>query len=352
MSFTRSQRVVLIVLGLLTLCVIGSLVVLLVWGMRQAATMPGDQEPSPQAGLPASTATPTPTATPSPTPTPTPIVPQTRYDLLVALDPLSPTLRVRRGYAYIELRAYSSAIDEFNAAIGLDTTLTEAYVGRGEAYFRLKGWSAALADFDRAIAVNPRSYEAYAWRGHLLAERGECTRALEDLRQAVTLNDMYLPSYIWLGRALACTGDFAEAKATYTMALLVDSNSVEAYVGRALANAELNDLDAAQSDLFAAQDVSPYNPEALNGQAWLYVWYRHERLADAERLAQRAIAAAQDDLSKARYLHTLGWIYYEQGRYADAVAALEEASALATVEGRVVYGDITRHLEEARQRAP
>jgi Tfp pilus assembly protein PilF len=115
-----------------------------------------------------------------------------------------------------------------------------------------------------------------------------------------------------------------------------------------MAYAEQGDLDAAQADLDSALDIAPYDPAALNGQAWLYAWYRGDRWAQAERLARRAMAGAEDDLEKARILHTLGWVYYRQGRYEEAVARLEEAAALATVEGQVVYGEIVEHLEQAK----
>jgi hypothetical protein len=70
---------------------------------------------------------------------------------------------------------------------------------------------------------------------------------------------------------------------------------------------------------------------------------------EAERLAQRAVAGSSWELDKARYLHTLGWIYVRQQRYDEAVVVLEDAADLATVEGEVVIQDIVKHLEDARR---
>ena len=60
----------------------------------------------------------------------------------------------------------------------------------------------------------------------------------------------------------------------------------------AMALAEQGNFAGAQADLNGALDIAPYNPLALNGQAWFYAWYRHDNLAGAEQLAQRAIAGA------------------------------------------------------------
>jgi tetratricopeptide (TPR) repeat protein len=360
MKLTRSQLIVLIVIGVLAIVVFGALASIVARNARQfsqvfAPTMvsmpPPDQaeEPSPTARV---TAAPTPTPTPVPMPTPTPLAPQTRYDLQVAGDPKNPTLHMQRGYAYMTLSAYIYAVEDFSAAIELDTKMSEAYVGRGEARICLKEWTAAMEDFEQALALNPDQADAHAWRGYLLSEQGEQTLALDALRQAVVLDGGDPWKHILLAQALLQSGSPGEAEVEYTVALLLDPRAIEAYVGRAMARAEQGDFDAAQGDLYSALDIGPYDPVAQNGQAWYYAWYRRSYLAEAEGFAKRAIEGAEGDLAKARYLHTLGWIYYEWGRYGDAEAALEEAASLATVEGKVVYKEIVEHLEEARKAQP
>jgi tetratricopeptide (TPR) repeat protein len=359
MKFTRSQLIVLITIGVLVVAVFGGLASIVVRNTQQfsqvlapttAEMAPLDQvEASSPAPTTAATVTPAPTPTPVPTLTPTPIAPQTRYDLQVAREPESPTLRLQRGYAYITLGAYIYAIEDFNVAIERDAKMAEAYVGRGEARIHLKEWTAAMEDFDQALALNPDQADAHAWRGYLLSERGEHDPALEALRRAAVLDGGDPWKHVLLAQALLRSGNASEAEAEYTVVLLLDPRAVEAYVGRAMARAEQGDFDAAQGDLYSALDIEPYDPMALNGQAWYYAWYRHSYLAEAEGFARRAIEGTEGDLDKARYLHTLGWIYYEWGRYDDAAAVLEEAAGLATVEGEVVYKEIIEHLEEARK---
>ncbi len=353
MKLTRSQLIMLIVLGVLTVVVYGCLVSTIVRNSQQISEVlaPGAAT-NPPSEAQAEGLTPSPTAsptfTPTPTPTPIPAAPQTRYDLQVARDPGNPTLRLQRGYAYIDLGAYIYAIEDFDAAIDLDGTLAEAYLGRGEARFHFKEWSAALEDFERALALNPDLADAYAWRGSLLSEWGRHGPALEALHQAVALAEMNPLKRLRLAHALLRSGSPNEAQTEYTTVLSLEPRSVEAHVGRAMALAEQGDFDAALDDLSSAQSLAPYDPLALNGRAWFYAWYRRSHLDEAEQLARRAVAGAEDDLERARYLHTLGWVYYQQERCEEAVAVLEEAAALATVEGEVVYGEILEHLEEAR----
>jgi len=346
MKLTRSQLTMLIILVVLTIGVFGCLVIIFVRNSQQITGVLADT-PTPRPSA-TPTETPPPSATPVPPPTliPTPVAPQTRYDLQVMRDPQNPTLRLQRGYAYIALGAYTYALEDFDAAIGLDAALAEAYLGRGEAYYHVKEWSAAAEDFERARALKPDLADAHAWRGYLFSEWRQYGAALEPLRQAVALDEADVWKHLLLADALLHSGSPVEASVEYTAVLTINVRSVEAYVGRAMALAEQGDLDGAQADLNSALDIAPYSPVALNGQAWFYVWYRHDHLAEAEQLAQRAIAGAQGDLERAAYLDTLGWVYYEQGRYEEAAATLEEAAELATVEGEVAYGEILEHLEE------
>lgn len=355
MKPARSQIIILAVMGILTMVVCGVLIGIFARNSSQvsqvllaAPTLPVTAQSRMPEASPMPTATPIPTPTPEPTPTPTPVAPQTRYDLQVAREPENPALRVQRGYAYMTLGAYSYAVDDFSVAVGLDTALAEAYIGRGEAKFYLKEWRSALQDFDQALALNPELADAYTRRGNLLSLRGEHVQALEALRQAVVLDETDPQKYVVLGDALLRSGAPDEAQLAYTTALSFEVRHVAAYVGRAMAWAELGDLPAAQADLTVALDIAPYDPVALNGQAWFNIWYLQEHSSDAERLAERAIAEAECDLERARYLHTLGLVYRHQGRYEEAIATLEEAARLALVEGEVVYEEIVTHLEAVK----
>jgi tetratricopeptide (TPR) repeat protein len=383
MKLTRSQIAVVLILGILTIAVYGLLMSIIAINSPQisqlaavAATVPptdsADEPPSsPPATVtsddiavatatvapapsasptlpPASTPTLAPTATPTPPPTLVSAAPQTRYDLQVMGDPNNAELRLQRGYAYIELDAHAYAIEDFSTALELDDTLTKAYLGRGEARFYLKEWNTSLEDFDQALAQNPELSDVLVWRGRLLSLLGRHEPAIEALRQAIALEDTSA-NHLMLADALLRSESFEEAKLAYTTVLSTEARSVEAYVGRAMTWAEEDNLNQALADLNSAKGISPHDPVVLNGRAWFHVWYEHRNLDEAEGLAQQAVSKAKQDLERAVYLHTLGWIYYEQERYEEAVNTLREAAALATVEGDVIYSDILEHLEKASE---
>lgn len=356
MRLSRPQIIILIALGALTVGVYVALVGILARNAQQVsqlltitpASSPSERDgDGPTAAAAATTAAPPPTPTATATPTATPPAPQTRYDLQVASSPDDPALRVQRGYAYMALGAYGSAVADFDVALGLDPRLAEAYLGRGEAHFHLKEWQAAQADFTQALALNPDLAGAYAWSGHLLSQQGQHEAAVGALRKAVELDEVDMQKRLWLGDALLRAGDPRGAELAYTTVLSRESSSVEAYVGRGLAKAEQGALDAAWGDLQVAQGLAPYDGAVLNGLAWFYGRHQGD-LEQAEALALRSIDRAEGDLERARCLYTLGWVYDRQGRQAEAAGVLEEAALLATVDGSVVYQEIESLMEQVR----
>ena len=350
MKLTRSQIITLVVLGVLTMGVYGCLVGTVVINSRQ-----GVQPPPTEAAtlLPQKTTAPTDTPVPPPTPTitpsPTPIAPQTRYDLQITTSPNDPALRLQRGYAYIELAAYTYAVGDFDAALEADNSLSEAYLGRGIAHFYLKDWSTALDDWKQAQNSNPELAEAFTWRGRVLSLQGKHRLALDELHQAIALDETNPDNHLALADALLRSGEQEKATLEYTTVLSSEVRSVEAYVGRAMALTLQGDFATAEADLKSAEEIAPHDPAVLNAQARFYGWYGRGDLDTAARMAQLAVNGARGDLEKALYLDTLGRIYYDQKRYGEAVTALEQAADLATVEGHVIYTEIPGYLEEAKK---
>ncbi len=78
---------------------------------------------------------------------------------------------------------------------------------------------------------------------------------------------------------------------------------------------------------------TPNNPLTLNNYAYLLA-EANTRLDEAEAMANRALAA---EPKNPIYLDTLGWIYYRQGRYQQAVQLLEQAVQDAPQEPELRY---------------
>ena len=81
--------------------------------------------------------------------------------------------------------------------------------------------------------------------------------------------------------------------------------------------------------------------DGCNEVAWDLV-ERGERLDDAVRLASLGADRSADSLSKGGVLDTKGWAQFQQGKYGDAVATLQQAVALSHGQE-----DVQEHLAQA-----
>jgi tetratricopeptide (TPR) repeat protein len=99
------------------------------------------------------------------------------------------------------------------------------------------------------------------------------------------------------------------------------------------AHAFLNRYEQAARCYDEALRRAPNDPVVLNNYAYSLA-EANTRLDEAEAMVNRALA---QDAGNPIYLDTLGWIYYRQGRYAQAVQVLEQAVQDAPQEPELRY---------------
>ena len=90
-----------------------------------------------------------------------------------------------------------------------------------------------------------------------------------------------------------------------------------------------------------AINLNPGNAQALNYLGYTYA-EMGTNLPEAERLIRRALVIEPED---GFYIDSLGWVYYQQGHYQEAVKELERAVDLSGEDPT-----ITEHLADAYQK--
>ncbi len=188
----------------------------------------------------------------------------------------------------------TSALTELRQATHRDTAFALAYATLAEAYVRASTYtflplreavSQAAAAADRAISLDPSLPEAYAARGFALLQRGAFADAETALLRAIRLNPNLSMSHHYYSLLLTMEGRIAPAVRENDVSTLLD----------------------------------PLLP-ALNAHRGVLLCLEGNRVG-ARRALETAIAASPDQLS----LYYLGLVDAADGRWTDAVAALEDA---------------------------
>jgi len=366
-GLTRGRKIILGVLALaalglwtlVALALTGSLHLPFTGPAPQVSVTPGadlqvaaaeEEVPAP----PPTHASPTETAvvpTAAPTTTPVPRGPlATVYDERLRNDPTNIDLYLLRGEEFLTVGAFDAALLDFNTALELDDQRAAAYAGVGWANYYLFRWESAGEAFDIAVALDEDLPSAHFGLGLMHYYRGSYRNAAREFDWAAEINPLHAGYEAWLAMAAAQLNDIAEAHGAATRAVELTPNESVVYVARSWARRidVPSDFDGAQGDLLYAKNLAPNDFLALHAITEFYLDNRPERLGEAEQLAVYALNWAANDVDEAIALHTLGRIYLQQGRQADALRVLETAADLASREGDIALAGLAESLDAAR----
>ncbi|HET7083272.1 MAG TPA: tetratricopeptide repeat protein [Rhizomicrobium sp.] len=210
-----------------------------------------------------------------------------------------------------------------------------------------------LRKFDSAIlvyrAIDPSSpyYRMAQVQAALDEQRlGQTDQAVAGLKKLVASDPNDSESWVALGDTYRSANKFAESVDAYDHAEKAIPHPARRdwpmFYARAMAKEKLKQLDSSEADIQTALKLSPDQPELLNylGYSWV----------DRGRNIPRALTMLEKARSLRPYdgyiVDSVGWAYFQLGRYEDAAKTLEAAVLL-------VPGDptINDHLGDALWRA-
>lgn len=196
----------------------------------------------------------------------------------------------------------------------------------------------ALASLNEAIANEP-GMPMYRisllrllviYRAEVLAERNPTDAELdwqiaarEHARRAADgVHPQDAAGHMIIGSTHRSLGDLDRACRHFELAAAVSENRVPALLELGFCQQQAGDLDAARTTLRTLHREFPDHPEVANSYGY-FLAELGEQLEFAEDLIRQALAAEPEN---GAYLDSMGWVYYQQGRYVEAFDYLVEAT--------------------------
>lgn len=99
-----------------------------------------------------------------------------------------------QAVARVQLREYDTAIQSYTSALKFDPDDATVLLERGKLYLEKRALTAALADFNRTIRLNPNFCDAYYCRAIVHQELGDTKKAEADFNAADELQMLLIPS--------------------------------------------------------------------------------------------------------------------------------------------------------------
>ena len=258
------------------------------------------------------------------------------------------------GKLLLEDERFAEAQAHFRQAIGIRPHHVEALTNLGVVMARTGRPDEAISWFRHALHCKPDFALALNNLGLALNNQGRFTEAIVHLREAIRIDPDYPEAHHNLGLALVATG--RHRPAVDHLRAAVEHRPGYANAHRALGQllAMLGQHAAAASHYRETLRLDPDQADALNNLAWLRATAPDPALRDgaaAVRMAGRAVELGGRD--NPGFLDTQAAAFAEAGRWAEAVAAAEEALVLARANGRPdLVAEITPRLALFRSARP
>lgn len=243
------------------------------------------------------------------------------FDKALAFEPHFALVWSNRSWALGNLGRFAEALAAANRALDLDPNLALAWTNKGWTHSNLGQWDEALAAFDRALIIEKTHPLAWKNKFNLLQQLGRNPEAAD--------------TAFAVGYALGEQGQYEKALEAYQSTLQLAPDHDTAWNNKGWAHENLQQWDAALAAYDRALELNPTNSHAWRNKASLL-----HRLGRAREASGTAVTASHD--------------LYQQGRYAEALEACEQAlqfnprNAMAWNNKSVCLHKLGR-LEEARK---
>ncbi len=148
----------------------------------------------------------------------------------------SPEFRIKNESTHLQLAAILSqqgdpngAIEEYEAALALNPSLSEAYRELGAVYIDKHEWQKAEQSLRKGATLNQQDHRAWYWLGRSLIAQGHFHQAREALVTAIELDPTNPQLRSDLGLALMAQGQITEAGETLRQAITLQPDFAEAH---------------------------------------------------------------------------------------------------------------------------
>ncbi|MDR4503160.1 MAG: tetratricopeptide repeat protein [Candidatus Scalindua sp.] len=196
------------------------------------------------------------------------------------------------------------------------------HLSRSIAYTNNKWFKRALREYDELSKIVPSNTLAYHAQADVLIMLGEDDRALEICNKIRELEPQSSSVYTKLAGIYNRMGQPENAEVQYKKLITIDPSNAAAYLNLGILQESMGTLEEAAASYNKVIELQPSSPIGYNNLAFLYATKMAGKLEDALVLGKKAKELAPKSPA---VIDTLGWIYYLNGLFDEAIAELETA---------------------------
>ena len=253
------------------------------------------------------------------------------FATLTQLQPDNAGNWLNLGKAWRAAEEPAQATLALNQAHQLDPQSIETCFHLGELAFQRGEPQQAYSFAQQIIDQQPKHAAAWSLRGISQSALGRTLPALISLQQAERLAP-HEPGYaIQRGWLALGHGELNLSEACFRRALSLQSENIEAQTGLATLSERLGDLETARQQLAAIHTQRGHHPRSMAYAVCLaQVEAKTPKANEARAHLEGTLATSQSRSDQVRGFHSLGDLLHQQGEWASAFTAHQQANELAS----------------------
>jgi tetratricopeptide (TPR) repeat protein len=194
----------------------------------------------------------------------------------------------KRGLTKAEYGKNEAAILDFNKAIELFPSYSDAYYRRGLCRIHLERPKEALSDFSQVIKLHPKDKIGYFNRGLTKGLIKDYKGAVQDFSKSIEIDSLYEDAYFHRAESNGSLGSLEEAIKDLTFVIKLNNHSKLAYYNRGQYYLEEQLYDEAAADFSKVVQLNPSDAEAhyFKGLAEMELDNKNEACASLEKASE------------------------------------------------------------------
>lgn len=238
-------------------------------------------------------------------------------------DPENVKAYRERGLAHVQLGDLTSAMDDYNAALEIDSDDYLTLEARANLYYSQEQTKQALKDYSAVIKLGHGNADVYGFRAAIRGSNGDYEGSVEDYTIAIELSGEHFHYLNGRGWANSQAGHLQDSIDDYTSVLNKYPQWADIYHYRAFVWNELYNYEEAIRDI---KEAIRYEPAASDIIAD-YAWILHETGKFEEALVQADLAVGYQNIAQSKGSLIRARIKRDLGDYEGAYSDLNEALA-------------------------
>jgi len=244
------------------------------------------------------------------------------------------------GASEMQAGRYANALQLFDQVRHINSQQPNLWLDMGAAQLQLGHYDDAIASLRKQLAANPKDDRVNNLLGLAYFGEKKYSQAEDEFNQQLALKPLDKNAYAYLGAVYNAGKKYAAARAELEKAAVLDPQNAIVQLRLGEADLGLGKTDAA---LAAFDKAASFSPTPVVNNDIAYTLAEHKVALDrAEEYADSAVHATEASLANVDLQHlngnnleamsalpafwdTLGWVYFQQGKMAQAEQEISAA---------------------------